>query len=432
MLIDTSKNSIKFNAAVVFSVLMFLPLTTFASNGIFSGYFRGTEKATTLIGDICFASGNTPLLYQKFEGVQASVTGNYGFSDTGQNYDLNAAKRSDMDTQIAFYTSFDPANPNTNLVGLIDSGYTGYEQPIALQAGTNYTVVIQACTTYANRRGEWSFTYRGPGTLSGPAIYAEPAWSSGNFDGSDPTLPEQLFCGLTDYQVSGPVRVPRTGEYRYSDASVYYGVDISLAIYQGNFNSSSPYDNLVDVFDDGGTFNLEAGVDYFLLVQPLCEDATGDFEYVLLGPDEEFQITEGVNGAWVNLDTTGQGILMDIYPDIQLLFAAWFTWDTTQPGQGETAVVGGPNQRWVTAQGTFLDSTANLTIYNSSGGLFDNPTATSLVSIGTMTITFTSCSSADVQYSMSGLVGAFTMNRIANDNILPCKLLADQKKVPFN
>ena len=166
-------------------------------------------------------------------------------------------------------------------------------------------------------------------------------------------MPEEIYCGLTDYQVSGPIRVPRTGQYRYSDSSVHYGLDISLAIYTNNFNPSSPYDNLLDAFDDGGTFKLDEGVDYYLVVRPLCDNLTGDFAYVLLGPDANFQITEGLNGAWTNPDTVGQGMLMEIFPDIPLLFAAWFTWDTTQPGQGESAVVGDPDQRMEWPTGSF-------------------------------------------------------------------------------
>jgi hypothetical protein len=417
------RKHINFQALAVFSLLMFMAPTAFAANGVLSGFFRGNESMTSAIGDSgwCFTSANTTHFYQAFTGVTASVTGAYGFSDTSLYYDL--------DTHVAIYTSFDPANPAANRVGYVDTGYN--EPSINLQSGTNYTVVVQACSDGDNRRGEWSFAYRGPGTLSGPAIYDTPAWSSGNFDGSDPTLPEEIYCGLTDYQVSGPIRVPRTGQYRYGDSSVNYGLDICLAIYTNNFNPSSPYDNLLDQFDDYGTFTLDEGVDYYLVVQPLFDNYTGDFEYVLLGPDANFQITEGLNGAWANPDTVGQGMLMEIYPDIPLLFAAWFTWDTTQPGQGESAVVGDPNQRWVTAAGSFEDSSATLTISNSRGGLFDDPNETSLESAGTMTIEFTDCNTADVEYSMNGLTGMFTMNKIAYDNLPTCQLLSDQKKTPF-
>ena len=48
-----------------------------------------------------------------------------------------------------------------------------------------------------------------------------------------------------------------------------------------------------------------------------------------------------------------------------------------------------------------------------------------------MTIEFTDCNTADVEYSMNGLTGMFTMNKIAYDNLPTCQVLSDQKKTPF-
>jgi hypothetical protein len=361
-------------------------------------------------------------LTRTFGPVTASASGDYRFSDTGHHYEL--------DTQLAVYTSFNPANPAANRVGFVGDGESG-DEFISLNSGVNYVFVIQACGSFSDRRGGWSFTWSGPGSLSGPSIFASPGYTMGNFDGSDPSLPEEVVCGITDYQKTGPIRVPRSGEYVFSDSSVHFGLDISLAIYQGSFDASHPNVNLLAGFDDGGRINLQEGVDYYLVVQPLCDNNTGDFSYVLMGPSGVFLITEGVNGAWANFDTLGQGILMEVYPDIPLLFAAWFTWDTTQPDPGETAEVGDPNHRWLTAQGGFQDDLATLELNLSTGGLFDDPTPVPPpTAIGSMEIQFTACNAAEVSYDFDGRSGSFVMHKLANDNNATCEALMSQQKVP--
>jgi hypothetical protein len=212
---------------------------------------------------------------------------------------------------------------------------------------------------------------------------------------------------------------------------MHFDLDISLAIYQGSFNANNPTANLLAGFDDGGRVMLQEGVDYYLVVQPLCENNTGDYAYVLMGPSGVFLITEGVNGAWANFDTLGQGILMEVYPDINLLFAAWFTWDTTQPDPGETADVGDPNHRWLTAQGGYEDDLATLELSLTSGGIFDDPAEVATDPIGSMEIRFTACNEAEVSYDFDGKSGAFVMNRLANYNNATCEDLMGQQKVPF-
>ena len=150
-----------------------------------------------------------------------------------------------------------------------------------------------------------------------------------------------------------------------------------------------------------------------------------------MGPSGEFVTTEGVNGAWVNVNTLGQGLLMDVYPDINLLFAAWFTWDTTPADAGAAAEIGDPNQRWLTAQGGFEGDTATLVVYLSRGGLFDDPAPVENEPAGTMTIQFLKCDEALVTYNLDGgQSGSFTVNKIAPDNNATCAMLANQHKVP--
>jgi len=410
-------------ALAILILLLFLAPPVLASEGVLSGFFRGNESTAKTVGFNCGADANATFAYQTLAPVTASLTGAYSFSDTGHHYGLDA--------QLAVYTSFNPTNPAANRVGYVQTG-TEDEGAISLTTGVDYVIVIQACGAFSDFQADWSFDYRGPGNLSGPSIYPAPAYFSGAFDGNDPSLPEEVVCGITDYQVTGPVRVAVAGEYVFSDSSVHDAVDISLAVYRDAFDAANPGDNLLSGFDDGGKVWLEEGVDYYLVVQPACQNKSGDFRYVLLGPSPVFRITEGVNGAWLNPVTPGQGILIEVFPDINVFFAAWFTWDTTQPGDDETADVGGPNQRWLTAQGSFQGDTATLQLYNSTGGLFDDPSAVASTAVGTMTIQFTACNAANVSYEFEGHKGNFVVNKLANDNVATCQGLMNRLKVPLD
>ena len=104
-------------------------------------------------------------------------------------------------------------------------------------------------------------------------------------------------------------------------------------------------------------------------------------------------INAGMDGAWFDPATSGQGYLVDSYPNpdgSNFIFVAWFTF-------GEDTASG---QRWFTAQGGFAGSLAELDVYESSGGSFDDPQAPDTVKVGTMSIDFTDCSNALLTYAL--------------------------------
>jgi hypothetical protein len=409
------------------TVILSSALTAVADEGVITGFFRGTEMTTPGIGATCFDDPGEPLAYSVISGVTASVTGGYDFSNMGHHYS--------GETQIAVYTTFDPADPTANRVGWTVTDSTFDNGALQLQAGETYTIVVQSftCGGSTMQRSEWSFSFRGPGALSGPAIYPLPDYGAGSITGDSPTF-NSPACGSARYQSAGPVNVPVTGEYRYSDASVHFDLDIEVYIYAGNFNAGDPQANLFTILDDGGTVTLEEGVDYFLVTAPWgCgTTAFGDFQYTLLGPSGDFVITEGVSGAWANFETLGQGQFMEVYPDRNLLFAAWFTWDTEQPGTGMMANVGDPNHRWLTAQGGYDGDTATLDITLTRGGLFDDPTPAmnDPEPAGTMTLQFMRCNEALLTYDLGERSGFFTINKLADDNNATCEMLKNQHKVP--
>lgn len=108
---------------------------------------------------------------------------------------------------------------------------------------------------------------------------------------------------------------------------------------------------------------------------------------------------QGLTGAWFEAATSGQGFALEIYPSTGpgtgVAFMSWFTYDTT--------VGGAERQRWYTAQGpvTTGQATAQLTIFQNTGGNFDAPPVTNPQAVGTATLTFDTCSSGQLTYAFS-------------------------------
>ena len=158
----------------------------------------------------------------------------------------------------------------------------------------------------------------------------------------------------------------------------------------------------------------------------LAEHQYQQFYQAVLG----FQINPGLNDAWFNLTTSGQGFLITVFPDIKQMFLAWFTFDTERPAEDVTAMLGEPGHRWLTAQGPYDGDTANLTIFVTEGGVFDaaEPAAsTDLAGDGTLTIEFADCSSGLVKYEITSLdiTGEIPIQRISPDNVPLCEALSN-------
>jgi hypothetical protein len=144
-----------------------------------------------------------------------------------------------------------------------------------------------------------------------------------------------------------------------------------------------------------------------------------------------FQMNAGLNDAWYNPTTDGQGMLIAVFPDTGQMFLAWFTFDTERPPVDVTAILGEPGQRWLTAQGPYSEDTAVLTIYVTEGGVFDSATpetVTDPAGDGTMTVEFSDCANALVSYEITslGISGEIPIQRIAPDNIALCEMLEGQ------
>lgn len=149
---------------------------------------------------------------------------------------------------------------------------------------------------------------------------------------------------------------------------------------------------------------------------------------VVLRPQgsDTFQINAGLNDSWFNPATGGQGFFVTVFPDIQRIFLAWFTYDLERPDPGVTAQLGDPGHRWLTAFGPYSGDSAMLDIELTTGGVFDSPEpAPTQEPYGTIEITWSDCENALVSYDIpqAGVQGAVPIQRIALDNVPRCEAL---------
>ena len=123
----------------------------------------------------------------------------------------------------------------------------------------------------------------------------------------------------------------------------------------------------------------------------------------------------GLPGTWANPATEGQGMIIDLYPDLLAsgtgyVFGAWYTYDTVSGGED--------HNRWYTYQAdvTQGSSSADVIIYRSTGGTFAANGGTSTVRVGTGTIAFGSCTSASFTYAFDdGRSGTIPLSRLMQD-----------------
>jgi len=144
-----------------------------------------------------------------------------------------------------------------------------------------------------------------------------------------------------------------------------------------------------------------------------------------------FHINAGLNDAWFNETTTGQGFLIAVFPDIEQMFLAWFTYETRRPPDDTPSFLGEPGHRWLTAQGPYSGDTAELILYSTVGGVFDAadpPVYTDPTGVGSLTVEFADCNDAMVSYELSepAISGRIPIGRIVPDNVSMCEALNEQ------
>jgi len=148
---------------------------------------------------------------------------------------------------------------------------------------------------------------------------------------------------------------------------------------------------------------------------------------VFEGQCSDFVINAGMNDAWYNPSTNGQGFLIVVWEEIQVMFVAWFTYDIERPPEDVQAILGDPGHRWITAQGPYSGDTAMLDVYITSGGVFDSaqPPAGPAVKDGTMKVRFSGCNEGLISYDIPSVErsGDVPIERIVLDNVALCEAL---------
>ena len=159
-----------------------------------------------------------------------------------------------------------------------------------------------------------------------------------------------------------------------------------------------------------------AGLIQILLGAQGCNGKNYNFSGIVSPPAGPDMNQQGLTGSWYKPATDGQGVEVEIYPDvvahgIASVFVSWFTYDS---------VVGGADrQRWYVLSGQVTSGqAASLTIYQNTGGNFNAKPDTNGVPIGTATLSFDSCTSGKLDYTFtdgSGRTGSIPLTRITQN-----------------
>lgn len=190
--------------------------------------------------------------------------------------------------------------------------------------------------------------------------------------------------------------------------------------------------DVVDTINELTTWNAGPPLNEIPMIDYPGFGPVGPEHLVLINVYETsgFNINAGLNDAWFNPDTPGQGFFITVFPDIGQLFLAWFTFDTERPEEPDApdgSSLGDPGARWLTAFGSFENDTAELDIEVTQGGVFDSAVPMPTQGLdGTITLEFSDCENGMVTYDIPSIdqQGEIPIQRIALDNVARCEQLA--------
>lgn len=192
--------------------------------------------------------------------------------------------------------------------------------------------------------------------------------------------------------------------------SLRFGPDGHLYVASRGTNSVKRYDGTTGAYlgdfvlpGAGGTFGTGG------LSQP------AGLLFAQVPPGRGVSINPGMNGAWTNFETLGQGMFFDVVPEQGRLFMGWFTYETDT---GITLPPGQDEHRWMVAIGPYDGDTATLELLAVDGGTFNGTDPVVETPVGTAIVRFDSCTEAHFQYQLdAGLQGAMTLHRLLPDTL---------------
>ena len=221
-----------------------------------------------------------------------------------------------------------------------------------------------------------------------------------------------IVAGTTSSQRWYSVQSAITGDAQTAAVTIYQNTG-------GNFDAG-PVTNAVAVgtgvlsFDtcDSGSFAyaLDDGRNGTIPLRRLLPNVNCVTSGTPANPPSDF----GLGGAWYNTATGGQGMLVEVNPMDAQVFIGWYTY------AADGASAGAEGQRWFSAQSPYTvgTRTMDLTVFESTGGIFDSSTGTvATVPVGTATLTYVSCTSATLDYAftagdLNGRSGSIPLSRL--------------------
>ncbi len=225
-------------------------------------------------------------------------------------------------------------------------------------------------------------------------------------------------CSITGGEVYRGMAYPDlNGTYLFADycQGTIWGLTRNAGQWSGDVLRSTSYQVVTfGEAGDGSVYMATTNGGVFLL-------SDGEVQ-----PEPVFAINAGMNDAWYEEATAGQGMLIAVFEELGSMFLAWFTFDVERPPAETPSILGEPGHRWLTAQGPYSGTTATLDVYVSSGGIFDSPDPEvgPPDKVGTATITWSDCRNAVMSYDIDGVgSGSIPLRRVVDDNASLCEAL---------
>lgn len=379
-------------ARIAAFILSLSPVIGFAGGNVLTGTFDGSERVLEHQPNPYDCNGG-PTGFQELP-FQVSHAGDYIVNDV-YDYHYYYFHGSDAGYVLGIYPeSLEPAiSPHP----VEQDQYGRYN----LQSGRTYSLRVHSkCPGF---EGAWAAVVDGPGEVVSSAIAELPSFLRGTFTPDSPTMTSDCGAGYyhwgwgpvpdKPYHQVGPVQLRRGGDYYHGP--IWSGA-ACLAIYSAPVDPANRQANRVALLSGWDAWvTLEADVDYwFVSIGSGWEESPPSFaEYLhVLVPTTRFRINSGMNGAWYNPATPGEGYFISVFDTLKRVFVANFTHsDSTVPGDPY-------GHRWYTAAGTINGSVAELDLELTSGGAFNaSEPAPQQVQIGRLKLQFDGCERAFIE-----------------------------------
>ncbi|MCB1612460.1 MAG: DUF4397 domain-containing protein, partial [Xanthomonadales bacterium] len=133
----------------------------------------------------------------------------------------------------------------------------------------------------------------------------------------------------------------------------------------------------------------------------------------------EANVDQSVDGIWFNPSLSGQGWSFHSLPAQNRLVGAWYTYSNDGSGRHLWYTLdscrSAPGSSTCAIPGGFDNREVELSIYESEGGLFNQPAPVVTRDVGVMTVRFLSCTQAELRFQ----IGSFTSATVPISNLIP-------------